>query len=325
MLDKKKNNILFLSCIISFFMFVLIFICFDFFILNDYNKYTNELHTYISKINQINTDATKIINDQSIDTKSAKIVLPKTITSLSKLNDDIKNYNVKDKYKSAFNYLNNGVNFNILMYKQLLAIINSPDSPDISSSVNNIIKYKNSCNNYYFNIKSKDSAFSLPKGSNILVKNASNMVSSFIRTKKDNEILNAENLEFENGVGNVIESFSSIKCNFYYYAECARKNTMSYDKAIAKVTENQNDFDDLKQQLSGITIPENKINIYNSLKKVLDDYDSYLNSFLAAIKKEKEETSIYQSKDFSNLYKDANSKLSLMNHDFASLKDKQGF
>lgn len=323
MLDKKKKKILFLSCVISFFVFVLIFLCFDFFVLYDYNKYGNALRTYISEINEINHGAAKIINNQSIDTKSSKIVLPKAITSLSKMNSDIEKYNVNDKYKSTFNYLNKGLNFNILMYKQLLAIINNPDSPDITTSINNVKIYKNSCNNFYRNIKSKDYTFGLPKESTTLVNNSLTMVSSILRIKRDNTILNTANLEFENSSEDIISKFSRIKCNLYYYAECARKNTMSYDIALGKVTGNQDAFNDLKEQFSGITIPENKVSTYRNLKKVLDDYDSYLNSFITAIKKEKKAASDYSSNDFADLYKDANSKLSLMNRDFTLLKNQQ--
>ena len=324
MLDAKKKKIILFSCVILFFMFILIFICFDFYILSNYNKCKNTIRTYITQINEINTATATatITNGQTIDTKSGKIVLPKTITSLSKLNDEIKNYSAKDKYESTFNYLNEGLNFNVLMYKQLLAIINNPDSPDISTSINNVRKYKNSCNSYYNNIKSKDSAFSLPKCNDTLVNNASNMVSSFIKTKKENTILNTENLEFDNNLQDIISKFKTIKCNFYYYAECARKNTMSYNDVINKITKNQDNFNDLKEQLSGITIPENKVSVYSSLKKVLDDYNSYINSFLTAINKEKKQSSDNISKDFSTLYKNANSKLNIMNHDFTSLKSK---
>lgn len=306
-----------------FTIFAVFFIIFDFYVLSKYNRCRNEISTYIKDISKINITASAITDGQTVNTKSAKLILPQTITSLSKLNATIKNHDDYDNYKSTFDCLNEGLNFNILMYKQLLSIINNPDSPDISTSVNNITKYKNSCNKYYLNIKSKDSAFSLPASINTLVNNTSNMVSSFIRTKKENEIIDNENSEFDNNLQNVLTKFSSIKCNLYYYAECARKSSISYDSAIAKVTKNQNDFNDLSEHLSEIIVPENRVSIYGALKKVFDDYDLYLKSFINAINKEKKGTTVYSSKDLSNLYKDSNSKLDLMNSDFTLLKDKQ--
>lgn len=322
MLDDGRKRIIILSATIVFTIFVVFFMFFNLYVLNKYSKSRNTVSTYVKQILNINSATATIIKGQIIDTKAAKLALPKTITSLTKLNSEIKSYSAEDKYKSTFNYLNEGLNYNILMYKQLLAIINNPNSPDISTSVNNIVKYKNSSNIYYNNIKSKDSIFSLPNATNTLVDNASNMVASFLMAKKETTILNTENLEFDNNLQDIISKFSKIKCYFYYYVECARKNTMSYDAAIGKVTKNQDDFNDLKEELSGITIPENKISEYSSLKKVLDDYNFYINSFLTAINKEKKETSDNSSKDFSNLYKDANSKLNLMNRDFTSLKSK---
>lgn len=323
MLDCRNKKILILSATAMFSIFVVFFMIFDFYVLSKYNRCSNEISTYIKDISKINITASAITDGQTVNTKSGKLILPQTITSLSKLDATINNHDDYDNYKSTFDCLNEGLNFNILMYKQLLSIINNPDSPDISTSVNNVTKYKNSCNKYYLNIKSKDSAFSLPASINTLVNNTSNMVSSFIRTKKENEIIDNENSEFDNNLQNVLTKFSSIKCNLYYYAECARKNNISYDSAIAKVTKNQNDFNDLSEHLSEIIVPENRVSIYSALKKVFDDYDLYLKSFINAINKEKKCTTVYSSKDLSNLYKDANSKLDLMNSDLTLLKDKQ--
>jgi hypothetical protein len=322
MLNTKFKKILTLSATITFTIFILFFMIFNILVLSKYYKYKSQIITYVQNINKINDIADSIVNGQTINVISAKKLLPEAINSLTNLNTNIKNYPVENKYKNIFLNLSNGVNYNILMYKQLLAIVNNPDATDINSSLNNITAYKNSCNTYYTNIKSTTNSFSLPKQNDILVTNTSTFVSALINAKKNQAIINTQNLEFENNLQDIFSKFTTIKCNLYYYVECARKNQMSYSDVIGKALKNENNFNDLTEQFSEVNVPENNVSIYTSFKKVLDDYNAYLKSFISAVKQEQSEVSNSDDQtDFSNLYKVSNSKLVLMNKDFSLLKD----
>lgn len=322
MFDKNKKKLMILSATITFNIFLLVFIFFNLFTLNEYNKYKKQLGTYISNIYKINADVASINAGQTIDVEKAKDKLPFVINSLIKINKELENYNGDSRYKITFNSLKSGLDNNILMYKQLLSIVNNPESTDISSSMKNVVIYKNNCDNYYSSIKSSDRFFYLPKDSTILINNASIYVSNFIRLKKDRDILNTQNIEFQNNLTDILTKFNSVKVDLSYYAKSARENAISYDSAIAKVENNKNNFNNIMQQFSQINVPENQIKIYVSFKNVFDDYNSYVDSFSSALKKEKASSkSQDNSSDFSSLYKDANNNYTIMNKDLDTLKN----
>lgn len=322
MFDKNKKKIIILSATITFNIFLLIFILFNIFTLNQYNKYKKQFGTYIGNIYKINSSVSFVNNGQTIDIEKAKNKLPYVINSLIKVNIELDNYNSDSRYKDSFDSLKSGLDNNILMYKQLLSIINNPESININTSMNNAIRYKNNCENYYSSIKSSDKSFGLPKDSIILINNTSSYVSNFIKIKKDRDILNTQNMEFQNNLNDILTKFNSIKVNLSYYSDSARKNTISYDNAIAKVQSNKDRFSELTQQFSQINVPSDEIKIYTNFKNVFDDYNSYIDSFSSALKNEKAAASSKDtSLDPSLIYKDANNKYSIMNKDFNTLNN----
>ena len=321
MFDKDKKKLVILSAVITFNIFLLVFIFFNLFTLNEYNKSKKQLGTYISNIYKINTNVASINTGQTIDIEKAKDKLPFVINSLIKVNKELENYKGDSRYQVTFNSLKSGLDNNILMYKQLLSIANNPESTDINSSIKNVVKYKDICNNYYSAIKSGDRYFGLPKASTILIDNSCNYVSNSIKMKKDNDILNTQNMEFQNNLNDILEKFNSVKTDLSYYANSARKNTISYDSAIAKVQNNKDSFNAVMQQFSQINVPADQIKLYISFKNVLDDYNAYIDSFSSALTKEKASP---KSQDFSSLYKDANNKYTIMNKDLNTLKNDLG-
>ncbi|MDF2503462.1 hypothetical protein [Clostridium sp.] len=322
MFDKNKKKIIILSAAITFNIFLLIFIVFNLFTLNQYNKYKKQLVTYIGTIYKINSNVSIINNGQTIDIEKAKDKLPYVINSLIKVNLELENYNSDPRYKSSFSSLKLGLDNNILMYKQLFSIVNNPEAMDINTSMKNVINYKNNCENYYSSIGSNDKSFGLPKDSTILISNTSSYVSDLIKVKKDRDISNTQNMEFQNNLTDILTKFNSIKADLSYYSDSARKNTISYDNAIAKVQDNKYRFSSVTQQFSQINVPSNQIKIYTSFKNVFDDYNSYVDSFCSALKNEKVAANSKDSLlDASLLYKDANNKYTIMSKDFNALKD----
>lgn len=317
-MEKKKSSYIVKSCTILIVLTVFI-IAFGIFMLNKYNVYKNQLNSFVSSINEINENACSIISGHTINSKTALNILPKTINSLSKVENDISTSKVNDKNKYALKNLKNGIYYNILMYKQLLSLIKNPYASDASISIKNLYKYKNSCNSYYENIKSKDDYFALPYKNTIVIHNSENLISNLIIASKENEILNTQNMEFQNELQNILSSFKKAKCDLSYYAKSARSNKISYASATSKTNETANKLIDVQQQFAQISVPKNNLKIYNMFKTVLDDYDSYLKSFQKALNSEKSSAYSEDEIDYSSLYKDSDKKLSTMNKDFNML------
>lgn len=322
MFDKNTKKIILLSAIITFNIFLLIFIFFNISTLSKYNKSKYQLNTYIKNINIINSQTGSINEGQTIDIEKAKDKLPSVINSLIKINKNLENYDADSRYKYTFDSLKSGLDNNILMYKQLLSIFNNLESNDINNSIQNFINYKNNCIKYYGYIKSNHKFFSLSKDSTVFINNSYNYILNFTRIKNDKDILNTQNMEFENNINDILAKFNSVRVNLYYYAESARKNSISYDNAIVKVQNNKDKFNNILEQFSQINVPQNQIEVYRNFNKVLNDYNTYINSFSSALKKEKYiSESKNSSLDISDLYKDSDTKYNIMNKNFNNLKN----
>ncbi|MDD3224083.1 MAG: hypothetical protein PHX70_05150 [Clostridium sp.] len=317
-MDEKKSKYIVRGCIVLIILTIFI-IAFGLFILNKNNGYKNELSSFVSSITKINENTCSIISGHTINSKTALNLLPKTINSLSKVNNDISACKVNDKNKYGLESLKNGIKYNILMYKQLLSLIKNPYASDAEISVKNLYKYKNSCDSYYENIKSKDNHFILPYKNTIIIHNCENLISNLMIANKEKEILNTQNIEFQNELQNILSDFKNTKCDLSYYAKSARANKISYDNAISKVDENTDKFNNLQQQFAQISVPKNNLKIYSMFKTILEDYDSYLKSFTKALISEKSSAYSEGEIDYSSIYKDSNKKLSKMNKDFAVL------
>ena len=321
MININKKSYIYIFCIvINFLLLILILINFNF--LNTYNIYKDNLSVFITKIQNSNEAVSTINVGQTINKENANKVLPEEINNLSKVNLSISNFKSDKNYANIFNSLNIGVKNNILMYKQILSIINNPECIDINTSIKNVTKYKNSCNYYYSKVKSNNKCFSLPAGSLVLINNTSTYVCTVVNSRKNINIINNEISDFENKLEDAFEKFNSIKANLNYYAECSRKKTITYNTAILKVQKNIDTFSNFLYTFSEINVPSDKFDTYNAFEKILNDYNSYVSSFIYALKKEKAiASSSNPSSDYSYLYADTNKKFSEMNKALSSFKE----
>lgn len=318
-LSKKQLSIYIFVILCN--LVLLFFICFSIYTLNAYNFHKNRLNVYVSSINKINLSAFSSNNGQSIDLDSMKKKFPETITALSKLENNLEQEHISDKYKSVFSSLKLGLKNNILMYKNLFSIINNLEATDVFSSMNTVMNYEKNCNYYYSNIKSPEKCFSLPAESTNNIKNTYSYVAELSRFKKNTAIANTEKLEFENNINIMLENFNSVKVNLNYYAESARKKTMSYDNAISKTLQIKNRLNNLMILCSGINVPAESVEIYSSFKNVLSGYADYVDTFYSALIKEKSNfLNLNNASDYSALFKTADKKFEAVNETYEKFK-----
>lgn len=314
MFNSSKKNLLVYIFVIACNCLLLFFILFNIYNLSVFNRYRNKLNNCILNIEKANNKILIVKNDTSIDTDSIKSSVTESINTLSMQESSINTLKIDDRYKADFDNLKLGVNNNIFMYKQLLAVINNLNSSDINNSIETVIKYRNLCNHYYMKIKTKDKSFSLPMQCINNIDNVSTYIKLHERLKKDNTILNTQKLQFQNDINDILEKFNSVKINLMYYAENARKKNITYDTAIAKIKQHQSNFNDILILFSEINVPEDYLSTYTSFQSVLSDYNSYLNSFASALEKEKASVSVStDSSNFSYFYADASKKFEAVN------------
>ena len=91
-----------------------------------YDSYETTLVTNINGINEVNKNIAQFNSNQTIDVEYAKEQLPNIINDLSKLRDDLANSQPTSKYKKDHENLKSGLDNNLLIYRQSLAILNNP-------------------------------------------------------------------------------------------------------------------------------------------------------------------------------------------------------
>ena len=96
-----------------------------------YDSYETTLVTNINGINEVNKNIAQFNSNETIDVEYAKKQLPNIINDLSKLRDNLANSEPTSKYKKDHENLKLGLDNNLLIYRQALAILNDPSGPDV--------------------------------------------------------------------------------------------------------------------------------------------------------------------------------------------------
>ena len=216
--------------------------------------------------------------------------MPKIINELSVFKDDLLNSEPTTKYKNDNNNLKSGLDKNILIYRQTLAILNSPSGNDVETSMENLKAYRNDCINFYSLIDVHSAPISLPKISLTFIDNVLDYSDAAVMIKKETDIKSLQNEEFISNIDSLSTTFSNTKTNLYSDIIRVRKKEISYDTLSLLV---DNDFSQLNKFQAAfkiLNVPTSAIPTYESFKIVLDKYESYLGDFKLAMTSENSKT-----------------------------------
>lgn len=315
-LGPLKNN--FFALCIALIVILFSFVAYSLITIINYNSMEKALVDIISTIDKENSKTSALISSSSINSASTKNQVYKIGNSLSEAEKTLNSLKENGRYAKLKNNLKKGLKNNVLLYKQLLACLYNPDSPDIENSLAAIAKYENLCSKYYSNIKVNGKDFDLPNKTLEFIKSSQTYLSNRERVKKDEAFKAAQNSEFDSTIDDICGKFNNIRTNFSSYVDEVRKKQLTYDDVLTKVDKNDENFEALKDNLNNVNIPENRLDIYNSLKTVFDDYDSYINSFTSAVTYESgsKDSSGSVSPNTDDYYKTASSKFYKITKDY---------
>ena len=136
-----------------------------------------------------------------------------------------------------------------------------------------------------------------------------------VKLKKNNDIIQSENNDFSNKIQSIVSSFDKINENYKVLAVNVRASHGSYDDVITTLTQSKSNLDNIKIDFSNISIPSktstrDPMLVYNSLKKVLDDFNTYIDAITFSVANEKTENVAGEldSSSADNLYSDSDLK-----------------
>ncbi|MCB2306730.1 hypothetical protein LGL08_11840 [Clostridium estertheticum] len=277
--NKRKNFklILFLSIIIiSTGIFL---ICYYSSITNVYSSYKTSLITNINGINDVNKNVSQFNSNKTIDVDYAKKQLPKIINDLSVFKANLSNSQPTTKYKKDNDNLKSGLDKNLLIYRQTLAILNNPSGNDVETSMENLKTFRNDCINFYSLIDVHNASISLPKISLTFIDNILDYSDTAVMIKKETVLKSRQNQEFISDIDGLSTDFLSIKSNLYSYTIKVRKKEMSYYNLSKLVNDDFSKLNNLQNTFKILTVPTSAIPTYESFKILLDKYESYLSDF----------------------------------------------
>jgi hypothetical protein len=288
-IKKKSNKPLFIItaavCFVLF-TFAIFNFTFNYFMNKSNSNYENAIVKYLNNINSTNLSVISLIKGQTIDTDAAKKSLPAKIDQLIKDKDALQQLQPIDSYKKVHQSLIAGLQNNINVYRQINAILVSPQSPDLESSSANIEKYKNDCMNYYSLTVFKTAQIVLPGKCLTFINNSIGYVNELIRIKKAIEIKVSQNSDFDTNVDTILNEFQPLMIDFNVYAIKARNGLGKYDDILNMIDSTKLSFNNVTNDFSKLTVPPEAIPIYNSLNSTFTNFDLYLNNFRYALTNE---------------------------------------
>lgn len=288
--DNKKRRtfkiIIFLSIIMS--SIGIFFASYYSSINKVYGSYETTVVDNINVINEVNKNIEQFFTSNgTLDIEYAKKQLPSTINDLTKLKSTLASSRPSSKYKSDYENLKLGLDNNLSIYKQSLAILKDPSGPNVDEFSTTLKTYRNDCMNFYSLIDIHNIKIGLPKTSLTFIDNVLNDSSMAIRIQKEADIKSLQTQEFISKIDAISNNFSDVKINYYSYVVKVRKKDMSYDELLLSVSDNFTKLSNIQTNFKNLSIPTSTLPTYEAFRPLLDMYESYLRDFKLALTSEK--------------------------------------
>ncbi len=273
-----------------------------------YHSYKTTLITNINSINDLNENIAQFNSNQTIDVDYARKQLPNIIKNLSTLRDNLANSKPTSKYKKDNENLKSGLDKNLLMYRQTLAILNNPSGSDVGKSTQDLKNFRNDCMNFYSLIDLSNIEIALPKTSLVFIDNVLNYSDSAVMVRKETDIKSQQNQEFITNTDELSVNFLDARTNLYLDVLKVRKKEMSYDDLLSLVDDDVTKLEKIQNNFNSLSVPPSAIPTYQAFKPLLDKQDSYLRDFKLALTSEKVQalSAVVDSSTLDALYTSSN-------------------
>ena len=255
-----------------------------------YDSYKTTLVTNINGINEVNDKIAQFNSDQTIDVDYARKQLPNIINSLSDFRYKLANSQPTSKYKKDSENLELGLDKNLLIYRQTLAILNNPSGRDVEKSLGDLKTFRNDCIDFYSLVDVRDIKITLPKTSLTFIDNVLNYSYSAVMIRKETDIKSQQNQEFITKMDKLLVNFLDSRTNLYLDVLKVRKKDMSYDDLLSLVDDDSAKLNKTQNDFKSLSVPPSAIPTYEAYKPLLVKHESYLINFKLALTSEKIQT-----------------------------------
>lgn len=321
---KNKTNKLVIF-ILQILVFVLLiggafFATYYMFVGNNSNTYERNIKQLVTKINTVNDSVGTYNKGQALDPeklKKARENMPQYIKDLSGIKDKLQVIATTEEYKKDQDNLAGGLEKNILIYRQIEAIIRDPEGKDIADAADNLEKYKEECIDFYSQISTKSMQTSLSSDCVLFIDNTLKYAREIAALGKEKEIKLSQNSEFVESIDSLVSRFLPINIDFSVQLTKERKEGGNLDNVINLARKNNNELDYIKQEYSNLAVPENAVPCYNAFGKILNSYEAYIESFTYSVQNEKLLATDASTEARNGLYTASNSKFKSVSKNYS--------
>lgn len=243
----------------------------------------------IEKILDVNKESSEFMVINDIDVEKALKSIPIMKENMYKIVEsiDYSNKNLSDNDKKVYSHIYKGTQQNLLIFDQLIAILNNPTGKDILIACDDLKAYVENANNHYANLIVQNKPFSIGQPLSKFIDGSINYCINKLNSKKNEEIKENQLSKFGVSFNELQISFQRIKINFYSKALDCRNNKISYELVIRDINDTITKVDIIKKLLKEMSIPNNVLYIYEGLLNTVDTYSEYLIDIKYAMATEK--------------------------------------
>ena len=313
---KNSNKLLIVILIVSLAAATItgVFYGTYYYILNQsFSSYEKTIKSKISEIGQTNKKTSLLIKGSSIDTELIKKNLPEHINKLTEIRDSLKELTPSITHKQSQIYLEEGLHNNILLYRQIQAIVQNPNSRDIANTLNELKNYNDEMLNNYTSYQNKSFEILLPKETRDFISKSTSYVNELAKLQKDSDIRVGYIMDFAEKLDSVINKFIPIKTDFGPSLQKARSSGGNLNDVLSQIDDTSDKFKSLKNDFSAAKPPKDSKEangIYNSFSKILEDYGLFLNELRFAVSTEREKAKVKPptGEELKGIYSTSNTK-----------------
>ncbi|CAM3014793.1 hypothetical protein HAHI6034_11920 [Hathewaya histolytica] len=322
----KNKKTLIISSVCILILIGVFFSIYYYFVFRNTSIYNKTVKNYIIKINKINNDVNTYSSNGDLDITKINSELSKNVIEpLVNHKNNILKLNPPEKYKARQKYLVDGLENNIMIYKQAFTIINNANNMNLNKSLEDLKSYRDKTDSNYSLAKGEAFDIQFPPTLNTFIDTVLSFGNKSLEKQTQLKIKEAQNVQFKNSVEiakNKLEDLLN-KNSYVDNISRIREENRIFEPVLESIKKDKETLSDIFISLSEIPIPEDKNNIFSTLQSILKDYSVYLQTLNDTLESENnsENTGIFIKKSFENSYTENEKNLENIKNKFNKFKD----
>lgn len=328
---KKSRFLRFLGLFLGITLFLILVFSVTYFpIVNKPNKeYKNAIKTISEVISDTNHKCSSYKSGNSIEEEKLKENIPQFISKLKEANSTITTISIPSNYRDDHKNLLTGLDNNIKLYQQMLAILSNPKSNDLTESLNDFKGYLQSTRNSYFVINDSMYSVKLDKTFNDFTNDFINYTNHKITENTQNANLLEKQSKFINKFDSTLNSFQKLlsDSDLKYSLSRIHQDNYDYTNILKEIKDLKSSFESFSEEFDKITFPEEanslkekSTSLKSNLKTQIENLDSLITSeYTDVFSASSEKKAKTLQKHYESLYTEIDENLKTLTSSFNSL------